>query len=219
VLDFWHPTFEGRSGERWVVDLRTDVPEAPSRGRFHYGWAEGEPGTRVWVQRITLRDARDREDWEHLEHAHSLASWPNVQECPFIRRTLDIVENADDRYLISEYAEHRLVAVVKGAVAAPTANVIANISAALDVLHAEGLVHGDVHPENVLSVRNVWKLADLGSATKIGDPLQTQPPAIYGSFFPEGIGVGCPATPAVDECGVAELARYVAGLWHSEQRR
>ena len=49
-------------------------------------------------------------------------------------------------------------------------NVMAQIASALDHIHGYSLVHRDVKPENILSVRNgsstVWKLVDFGSATK-----------------------------------------------------
>jgi serine/threonine protein kinase len=218
VEDFWTPVRAGASGERWFIDWRTNVPETPARGRFHYGWAEAKPDERVWLQRITLRDERDEEDWEHLFHAAEMARVPAISSSPFIRRVLDTIEWEDDRYLVSEYAEHRLPAIVRGATSGPrTDDVVQNIAAALDAIHDAGYIHGDVHPENVLCVRGVWKLADLGSATRAGHPLTTRPPAKYSSFFPADIEPGSRADRTVDSHALLELARYVRGEWHAER--
>ncbi len=79
--------------------------------------------------------------------------------------------------------------------------IIAQIAAALDAAHAEGLIHRDVKPQNIIvTPADFAYLVDFGIAEVIGDTRLTAAGAQVGSFAymaPERFG-GQEITPAID---------------------
>ncbi|BBZ40218.1 serine/threonine-protein kinase [Mycobacterium conspicuum] len=79
--------------------------------------------------------------------------------------------------------------------------IIAQIAAALDAAHAEGLIHRDVKPQNIIvTPADFAYLVDFGIAEAIGDTRLTAAGAQVGSFAymaPERFG-GQEITPAID---------------------
>ncbi|ANI42968.1 hypothetical protein MYVA_5954 [Mycolicibacterium vaccae 95051] len=80
-------------------------------------------------------------------------------------------------------------------------HIISQIAAALDAAHAEGLIHRDVKPENiVVSGDDFAHLLDFGIAEKAGDTRLTQAGMTIGSWAymaPERLS-GDPTTKSVD---------------------
>ena len=50
--------------------------------------------------------------------------------------------------------------------------VLKYLTQAIGRLHNEGLIHGDLHPDNLVSEQGEVCILDLGSACKIGQPVQ-----------------------------------------------
>jgi serine/threonine protein kinase len=87
--------------------------------------------------------------------------------------------------------------------------VLRGVAAALDAIHARGIVHRDVKPANVLvSDEGVVKLADLGTADVADRTQVTGSETVIGSFSymaPEQIG-GARPSPEMDTYALAAVA-------------
>ncbi|MFI6867640.1 serine/threonine-protein kinase [Nocardia sp. NPDC050406] len=84
--------------------------------------------------------------------------------------------------------------------------VIAQVASALDAAHAEGLLHRDIKPDNILLSRNGFAyLVDFGIAQSSTDPALTSTGTAVGSYrymAPERF-TDSPLTPAADVYGLA----------------
>jgi eukaryotic-like serine/threonine-protein kinase len=82
---------------------------------------------------------------------------------------------------------------------------------ALDHLHANGVVHCDVKPSNILLVDGArsdrWILADLGMAWRVNDPVALGA-GTFGYVAPERFQ-RIPPTPACDVYSYARLAQHI----------
>jgi len=102
----------------------------------------------------------------------------------------------------------------KGATLSERLEALAGVADALAHLHARGVVHRDVKPENVLvDARGHAKLLDYDLAARLGEPPGSTPPVAgtIAYLSPEQAR-GAPATPASDVYGLgAVVYRAVTG--------
>ncbi|MGI8803831.1 MAG: serine/threonine-protein kinase, partial [Solirubrobacteraceae bacterium] len=118
-----------------------------------------------------------------------------------------------DLVIVMEYVPgETLRQVIDGAGGLPEAyalEVLDGVAAALDAIHARGIVHRDVKPANILlGLEGAVKLADLGIAVAADRTQITQAGEILGTYSymaPEQLN-GAAATPAVDVYALAAVA-------------
>jgi hypothetical protein len=127
------------------------------------------------------------DDVERLQHALGIARLPDGAAASTIRRVIDHVDREAEPgkfgalgYLAAlwEWADvslHDFLDHPDDDRADVADAVGANVAAALDVLHGAGIVHLDVAPANILRVEGRWKLDDLDSCARRGEPAERQP--------------------------------------------
>ena len=112
-------------------------------------------------------------------------------------------------YVAGETLRDAIAASGGGLEPAFALDVLGGVAAALDAIHARGIVHRDVKPANILLGRDgAVKLADLGIAMAADRTQITSPGVILGTFgymAPEQLD-GATATPAADVYALAAVA-------------
>jgi serine/threonine-protein kinase len=121
--------------------------------------------------------ASDRQRFEKEARLGALVRHPN---------SVSIIEHAEERHgtcyyameLIEGTSLQTLVEREGPQPAARVARILGQLAAALAELHAQGLVHRDIKPDNVLltgSERDVCKLIDFGLVEQVGTLAESQP--------------------------------------------
>jgi len=132
---------------------------------------------------------------------------------PFVVTLHDAGEWNGKPYLVMELLEGS-VAERRGVSETVALRWLAQTAEALDFAHANGIVHRDVKPANLLlDMRGDVRLADFGVAR---DPLATQltlPGHVVGTpgYLAPEVASGEPATPAADVYSLGVVARELLG--------
>jgi eukaryotic-like serine/threonine-protein kinase len=124
---------------------------------------------------------------------------------PCVTTVFDVVEEDGRPWLVMDYAPSRSLQEIleeQGPLPPPiVARIGLDVLAALEAAHAEGIVHRDVKPANVLVASDgSARLTDFGIATTTGDSALTTAGAMIGSpayMAPERASGGQPG-PSVD---------------------
>ena len=184
----------GAAGKRWQYHVTADRLTLPGGGE-RWRVTNVEDASVAFYHRY-LKEEIYADDIARLRTAVEVASTSEVAASEVIVRLLDVHETSDT---VGEWAFPGTFGVVweladvaldeflghpdddKEAVAD---QVEANVREALVQLHALGWIHLDVAPNNVLRVDGIWKLADLDSCTRRGEPV-TRTPGLGSYIHPK----------------------------------
>ena len=151
------------------------------------------PATLAAEQQRALIERLDREARVMLRLSH-----PNVV------RLFDVGQQAGEHFIVMEYLDGQtLRARLDGGPLslAEASRLLDQAAAALDAVHAEGIIHRDVKPSNIMLVGDgIVKLMDFGVARQGDDTTITQTGMIVGSpayMSPEQVR-GDENTPSTD---------------------
>ncbi|WP_344510113.1 serine/threonine-protein kinase [Dactylosporangium maewongense] len=125
---------------------------------------------------------------------------------PNLVRVLDLVVEGDTLAIVMELVDGLDLrgAAKRGFTTDRAVTVLAQVAAALATVHAAGIVHRDVKPENVLITwrgGEPWaRLTDFGIAKVAGGEDLTQQSMVVGTpaYLAPELAMGRPASPAVD---------------------
>lgn len=182
----YHPTLDrlpDADGARWRCYTDDGSSAVLHRCEIRTHWdVELEVGRRT----IKLTN-----EVERMRTAIALAREPSVRSCTTIRQLLDVHETEPEPNgestapgvlaEIWEWAAYGLDEWLRHDDREPGSSIIdevaASVTGALQVLHTLGFVHCDVAPNNILLVDGTWKLGDLDSCVRLGEPVNRGPMA------------------------------------------
>jgi serine/threonine protein kinase len=132
---------------------------------------------------------------------------------PNVVHVYDALEEGDDSFIVMQFVDGRpLDTLVRERGPLPVhqaARLVGQVAAALDAAHAQGIVHCDVKPANVIvDSTGVAKLADFGIARAVERAAQEPARELVGTaryVAPEQVE-GAPATPRSDVYGLGLVA-------------
>ena len=208
-----------RPGYKGPVDVDTGPQQRVVAGRYAVGEMLGRGGMgTVWSatdqvlhRRVALKEVTFS---LHLtEEERAILRERTMREAraaarldhPCVTTVFDVVEEDGRPWLVMEHVPARSLQELveeQGPLPAPmVARIGLDVLAALEAAHAEGIVHRDVKPANVLvSPDGRARLTDFGIATTTGDSSLTTQGALIGSpsyMAPERAQGGQPG-PSVD---------------------
>ncbi len=222
----WRPLWLQRAGNAGAVP----ACRAPLRlGPYTLGSKLGEGAMgevyRAWNSRVGAWHAlkllppnaslRDRQRFEKEARLAALVRHPN---------TVSIIEQTEERqgtcYYAMELLEganlQQLVEQDGPLPAARVAGILAQLGAALEEMHVQGLVHRDIKPDNVILTgreRKLCKLIDFGLAEHVGALAQGQPEgALVGTplyISPEAIVAPETVGPKSDLYGLGAVGYFL----------
>ena len=156
----------------------------------------------VAIKQIGMSPGGAVPDLARAEREAHLAARINHQN---IIAVFDLVDDGGHQWLVMEHVDGPTLAGLiteRGAID-PTdlAPVVAQVAGALAAAHAQGIVHRDVKPSNILLTREgVAKLSDFGVARAQADASLTQTGLVTGSpaYLSPEVATGRTATAASD---------------------
>ncbi len=158
-------------------------------------------GRQVAIKRIGTTPGSDDVERERAEREARLAAALNH---PHVVSVFDLVDEDDVRWLVMEYVDgetlNEKVRRTGPLAADDAATLLGQTADALVEAHANGIVHRDVKPSNILIADGGAKLNDFGIARSENDASLTQTGLVTGSpaYLAPEVASGSSATPASD---------------------
>jgi serine/threonine protein kinase len=159
-------------------------------------------GRQVAIKRIGALPGSDSVELERAEREARLAAALNH---PHVVSVFDLVDEDDVRYLVMEYVEGQTLGERVRSTgplrATDAATLLGQTADALVAAHANGIVHRDVKPSNILiAADGSAKLNDFGIARSEDDASLTQTGLVTGSpaYLAPEVASGSSATAASD---------------------
>jgi serine/threonine protein kinase len=191
---------------RWTFDLVRDRLELAAAAVCYRG--VDERGLPVFVKEVEHDDeARERAERE-------VAALRRVGAHEGVLALLGTCDATGGRsYRVFEWADvvlHEALAACHPNLRSTLADVVEEaLVPALRAVHAAGLVHCDVAPNNIVRVGACWKLADFDVAVAEGEPTVGQP--TLERYRSRGRAVGSPARTEYDWDGLRAVLAQVRG--------
>ncbi len=158
-------------------------------------------GRQVAIKRVGMIPGSDNAELERAEREARLAAALNH---PHVVSVFDLVDENDVRWLVMEYVDGQTLGervLATGPLeAVEAATLLSQIADALVAAHANGIVHRDVKPSNIMISKGAAKLNDFGIARSREDVSLTQTGLVTGSpaYLAPEVASGASATPASD---------------------
>lgn len=211
----YHPTFDrlpDANGARWRCYADDGSSAVLHRCEIGAHW-----DVDLEVGRHTVKVTNEV---ERMRTAIALAREPAVRSCTTIRQLLDVHETEPETNVEStapgvlaeiwEWAAYGLDDWLRDDNRKRRASIVdevaANVTGALEVLHGLGVVHCDVAPNNILLVDGTWKLGDLDSCVRLGEPVNRGPMAERKRYqHPDRRDGPTPARQEIDWWGLDQV--------------
>jgi serine/threonine protein kinase len=211
-------TVTEHGGDRSVIAGRYRLLREIGRGGMGAVWLGRDTvlGRDVALKRIGLIPGAQAPDLARAEREARLAARLNH---PHVVAVYDLVDTADDTWLVMEYVEGTTLSALvarDGALSSEQAGRLVHQAAdALAAAHAAGIVHRDVKPSNMLvGADGQLKLTDFGIARAEADASLTRTGLVTGSpaYLAPEVASGSSATDAADVWSLgASLFHLLAG--------
>lgn len=182
----YHPALDrlpDANGARWRCYADDGSSAVLHRSEIGAHW---DVGLEVGSLTVKVTNEVDR-----MRTAIALAREPAIRSCTTIRQLLDVHET-EPKTSGARSAPGVLAEIWEWAAfglddwlryddresgSSIVDEVVANVTRALEVLHGLGIIHSDVAPSNILRVDGMWKLGDLDSCARLGEPVSRGPMA------------------------------------------
>lgn len=149
-------------------------------------------GQKVVIKSLILNSDQDQSDAEEqIKRFHRESDIHMYLRHESIVPALETFVEDQKAYLVTAYQPYptlkELLKRKKSFSPLEALNIIQQLCQALHYIHDQGVIHRDVHPENILVTdENKILLLDFGCARKVFAPNITQEKSLPGSFFIQG---------------------------------
>lgn len=160
----------GRPGD--VVGDKFTLVRTLGAGRFGTVWQATDRLGRAWAVKLYRKDSADPSFYPFFQHLVEIYGRLELQRIPGVSLPIEVGETNEYACSVFEYApELRPLSdlVAAGPLRPSDAfGKLAAIAAAVARLHANGIVHADLKPSNILVSGDAIRLIDFGMARQVG---------------------------------------------------